>query len=62
MKLTHIKKILLAMSLGLGLSGAISTTAYATSYCDVLDYKCSELNDRLACHEFTRKCDEDAHR
>lgn len=57
MKSTNIKKICLALSLGFGLSGLASVTAFAgpALTCNEMEDQC-RLGDRSACHQFERYC------
>ncbi|WDE02943.1 hypothetical protein SG34_015995 [Thalassomonas viridans] len=57
MKSSHVKKILLALSLGVGLNGFVSVTATAgpALECHQLEDLC-RMGDRNACYQLERYC------
>ena len=57
MKTAKMKKVLLAMSLGLGLSGAFAGSASAQhSMCPDWEFDCAENNNAFACNMFFKYC------
>lgn len=55
MKVTKLKKVLLAIGLGVGLSGAMTTSAVALPTCADLYDMCQEGNN-WACFNYNRTC------
>lgn len=55
MRITKFKKVLLAIGLGIGLSGAMTTSAVAIPQCDDLKDMCQEGNS-WACMTYNRSC------